>query len=252
MGGGVGGGGVGEEVGAVDEASEEAAAVGVVGVDDGGGFGVFEEEAGFGGEVGLHGFVVVEVVLGEVGEDGEGETAGADAGLVDGVAGDFDDGGAAAGGNHLSEGGLEGVGVGGGAVGGGVVAGPLFADGGEEAGVEAGLGEHVAQEPSGGGFAVGAGDAAEEEFLGGVAEVLGAGLGKGGARVVHADVAPFARAHDGGGAAGAGLGDVTRAIVVRAGDGDKKGAGDDPARIANDIGEAAHFFLMRNWRCWRR
>ena len=181
------------------------------------------------------------VVLREVGEGAEGEAAGADARLVNGVAGDLHDSGAATGGDHRGEIGLQGAGVRRGAVGGGVVARPLFGDGGEKAGEEAALGEHVAQEPGGGGFAVGAGDAAEEEAFGGAAEVLSAGLGESGARVVHTDVTTFTGAHDGGGAFGAGFGDVPCAVVVGAGDGYKKGAGDDPARVARDVCVTRHF-----------
>ena len=201
---------------------------------------MLREEARLDGEVGLHRLVVVQVVLGEVGEGCEGETAGPDARLVDGVAGDLHHGGATPCVHHRGKVGLERAGIGRGTVGGRVVTRPLLGHGGEESGQEAALGEHVAQEPGGGGLAVGAGDAAEQEAFAGAAKVIGAGLGEGDAWVVHVQVTIRAGAHHGGGALGAGLGDVTRAIVVGAGDGDKKGAGDNPARITRHVCVARH------------
>ena len=81
-------------------AAASAGAVRIVGVEDGDARRRIEgavEEKPLGGEVLLHRLVVVEVVAGEVGEDGDVEGDAAGAALVEGVAGDFGDefGGAA-------------------------------------------------------------------------------------------------------------------------------------------------------------
>ena len=61
----------------------------VVGVDDGdagGGIDRAVKEQTLGGEVLLHGLVIVEMVAGEVGEDGDVEVDAGRAALVEGVA----------------------------------------------------------------------------------------------------------------------------------------------------------------------
>ena len=117
------------------------------------------EEQALGGEVVLHGLVVVEVVAREVGEDGDVEGDADHAALIERVAGNLGDelGGAArhAFGHQLEKIARLGRGVDGGAH----FAGDVIFDGADEnGGAGGGVEQRFGQECSGG-FAVGAGDA---------------------------------------------------------------------------------------------
>ena len=142
------------------------------------------EEQALGGEVLLHRLVIVEMVAGEVGEDGHIKLDAGGAALVERVAGNFGDqfGGAAAHafGHELEEIARLGRGVERGAhFAGDVIFDGADEDGGAGSGVEKRFGEKC-----GGGFAVGAGDAGGGEAALGMAEEGGRSLGQRAAAVL--------------------------------------------------------------------
>lgn len=145
--------------------------VGVVSVEDGVVIGAeaFEESC-FSGGVGGHVAVIVEVILSEVGEDGDVWVEVVGALLVEGVRGGFVDAGFAGGVADAGEEAREVDGAGGGEGGGFAVADEVVVDGAEQAGGDASGLEEVLEENDGGGLAVGAGDSGEGEGLGGVVE----------------------------------------------------------------------------------
>ena len=136
------------------------------------------EEQALGGEVLLHGLVIVEMVAGEIGENGYVEIDSGDAALVEAMAGNFGDelGGSAADafGHQLEEVARLGRGVDGRAD----FAGQMIfncpdENGGARGGVEEGFGEE-----GGCRLAVGAGDAGGGERALGMAEECSGGLGQ--------------------------------------------------------------------------
>ena len=233
------GGGIGKEPGSPLGAQklQQATTVRVVGIDDGWGLRVFQKEAGLDGEVGLHRAMVVEMVLREIGESGEGETAGPHTRLVDGMAGNLHHRGAAPGRDHVGEGGLERSGIRGGAIGRGIMSGPLHRHRGEQPGEQSPLSQHIAQQPRGRGLAVRSRNAAKQKTLGRSAIEIGARLGKGHPRMFRHDIAPRTGAHHGGRTSGPGLGDITPAVIMRAGNGHEKRPGRHLPGVTDHIRE---------------
>ncbi len=106
---------------------------------------------------------------------------------------------------------------------------PFHRNGRQQPGEQAALREHIPQKPGSGGFAVGPGDAAEKELLGGMVEVFCTGMRKGRAWIGNTNVAIGGCAHDGSCAALASIGDKAGAIGGGAGDRDKERTGGNGA-----------------------
>jgi hypothetical protein len=234
----------GEGRGGWGEAIEEAAPETVIKVDDGatgaaGAEAEFLEKEGFGGEIVLHVAVVIEVVLGEVGEDGGVEFDGIDAVLDQGVAGDFHGAGFGSGGEHAGEEFLGFEGVWGGAGGGEFFASEGVMDGADEAAGFVQFIEEVFDEVGGGGFAVGAGDADNFEMTGGVLVKAGSGGGEEGAGIIHDEAGDLecgegVFGHDGTGSAGDGIRNKRGAVLSGAGEGEEEGAGSNAAGVQGE------------------
>ncbi len=142
----------------------------VVQVDDGRGFGgeAVEEEF-LAAEVLREGAMVVEVVVGEVGEDRCAELQTGDALLLHADRAHLHEAVLAAGLDHFGEQGVERHGIGGGVGGLAAARADVVGDGREQAALEAEVAEHVVEEGDGGRLAVRARNAHELEFAARVA-----------------------------------------------------------------------------------
>ena len=114
------------------------------------------EQQRLGLEIGLHRGVVVEVVLGEVGEDGAGEAAAGDALLFKSMGAHLHRPDARTGGHRLGQLALQKIREAGGVLGGDAVAGPAVDQGAEQGGGAAGAGRQMLDQVGGRGLAVGA------------------------------------------------------------------------------------------------
>ena len=156
--------------------------LGVVQVDDGCAIGRQDagKERGFGGEIGVEGLVIIQVVLGEIRETGSAQAHAVHAALVKTVGGRLHRGMGDAGGGGLGQDGMQGDGVGGG-VGRGPLPRAFDAGGADVDGGVAKQGPDLAAEGRDRGLAVGAGDGDHGFGLG--AEPEGRGRGQRLARV---------------------------------------------------------------------
>ena len=157
----------------------EPAAVLAVCADDAGAHGVLGEQGGLGAEVGLHGLVVVQVVLGEVGEGGHGKARAQDAAEVDGLARDLERRHTHAGFRHLREHHLEVAALGSGVQRRAHLTADVALHRAHEARGLARNRRHVLHEEGGGGLAVGAGHAHQAQLLAGLPVEACAAQGEG-------------------------------------------------------------------------
>ena len=205
------------------------------------------EQAGFGGEIGREGFVIIEVVLGEIGETGGVEAHAVQAALVKTVRGGLNRGvgdtGLGSVGQHGVQGDRVGRGVGTGRL-------PRALDPGG-ADVDRGMAQlhpDLAAEGRGRGFAVGAGDSYHGGGL--VAEPQGCGAGEGLARVLRhhkgcggcreargGEAGADSVGQDGCGTVGEGGGNIGRAMAGSAGQGCEQEARADRAAVSGEAGQ---------------
>ena len=187
--------------------------------------------------------MIIQVITGEVGEGSAGEFDAGDAVLIEGVRGNFHDAGPAAfvahGGEELGDFGGAGSRHGGGAAGSAIV----DVHRADQAAAALDVSEHVADEIGGGGFAVGAGDAQDMDFVAGRFEE-GIGEEGGGGRDIFDHDLGKRRAGDGfGGDDGncptdVGVGDVLLAVGLGTTAGDEEVAWLNQTRVFAD---PAHF-----------
>ena len=236
--------------------AEQEAGGGVVGIGDGGAGGAAGglveggEEPALGLAVGLEALVEVEMVAGQVREDGDVEGDLVEAVEGEAVAGGFDDGVLAARLDHLAEEALDLGRLGGGhAVGVAVDVGPghVGIDGAETADAGAGGFEDGREDVGGGRLAVGAGDADDGEVAAGVAVEGGRGLREGHARIFDGDdgllagevspCSPTATLSTTTAAAPASSASVKNAVAIdgKAGNGDEERALLDAAGVVVDV-----------------
>ena len=126
------------------------------------------EELGLGLEIGLHRPVVIEVVLGEVGEHGAGEAATGAALLIEAMGAHLHGPDPGAGRHRLGQLGLEPIGEGRGVAGGLAMAGPAVDQGAEQGHGAAAGARQVLNQAGGGGLAVGAGNPDQGQVLAGL------------------------------------------------------------------------------------
>ena len=210
------------------------------------------EEQALGGEIILHRLVVVEVVAGEIGEDGDIEGDAGHAALVEGVAGNFGDELFRAARNAFSHELEEIAGLGRGVNGGTRFAGDVVLDGADEDGGAGGGVEKRLGEKCGRGFAIGAGNAGGGERALGMAEEGRRSLSKSAAAVldvkdrqaglVDGEMVEALRGvgDDAQRARGDGFFDIAIAVGRAAFHGDEDSAGAHAPRVVLDAGD---------WRC---
>ena len=237
---------------------QQAAAVGVVGVDRHGfvAFGRVEEQAAFGLEIAFHVAVVVQMVLGQIGEQGPGEAQTGHAALIESVGRHFHNGRRHARRAHGGQIFVDGQATRRGQGRGFIMAGPTIADRAHHADRAPRGTVQMFQQIGAGGLAVGAGDA--DEGKGQTRRVMQGGghVPQGEAGVVHHDQigGDFGQIGRQGGrehhcfrAARQGVGRVfgapVRLIRGRAGQDDKNVAGPHVARIGTDAAARAGQFV---------
>ena len=204
------------------------------------------EEELFGREVPLHGLVVIQVVTAQVGEQGHIEAETTQPVLLQGVRRHLHDHVGRTAIHHGAQQPLQGYRIRGGE---GCLTEDMqpvramvaVVDRTDHPGPIAGMQEQRLDQPTGGGLAVGAGDADQSQVPGRVAVPGRGGLGQGGVGVGDhqhrdrqvADVGVLLD-HHGEAAATDRLGQEGASVRLLAADGDKKAAGDHPARISGD------------------
>ena len=216
-------------------------AVAVVHVDQGEGrCGEIVEEAFLAVAVGGEGLVVVQVVVRQVGEDGDLEFQAGDPLLVHGVGTDLHEAVGAALVRHPGEQAVELDGVGGGVGGLQPLAVDVVGDGGDQAAAPAQVGEQVVEQRDGGRLAVGPGDAHQMQFAGRVVEPVVGGQRQGAAAVGYFhqgdafhrfQAGRVVLVDDGRGAGFDGFADEPVSVGFRAGDGDEQRTGAAGARV---------------------
>jgi len=127
------------------------------------------EQQRLGLEIGLHRGVVIEVVLGEVGEHRAGEAAAGHPLLIERVGAHLHRSDVGAGGHRLGQLALQQIGKSGGVLGGDAVTRPAIDQRAEQGGGPAGAARQVFDQMGGGGLAVGARHAEQLEALAGMA-----------------------------------------------------------------------------------